>query len=564
VAGDDVETAYDPVRIELLSTRTAQAVDELAAIRCSDPSAADALRAVRLLRTNLEDLWLPLLAQIRTSRAMITWLESTHDRVERGREMIVDWLEDHRRPPNEFADLSDDDLVMFITWIGVDALPFGDDGQLDMGDDFWSTSFTDFAEVVAERVGRDPEFADRILGLAARNPMVGLAAGFADYPPDYLDALARRMLFRPSFFDGFDVRAGAAAAEMVLTALTDEPVRCLALLHDPESLETLAGWPFLDADVVSSVFATGLYTAVQQDPRRLERGYEVLGSLTALAAHRMSDGFSPGAARGIANSLIGYIDTLAPALGKEDGGKVDVLVLGETPFTVELGTYEEVRDLIGAIGRDARAQTAIGVTLGAYVNSLADGLGVDIARRSGVEHVAQFADLVGDAVTAEQAEMVAAAAAASAQRRVLAGAVGFGVSAAASAAGGGPIVNFAVGQLVGIGADRFAHVDPDTMPNGVIRHTTYDAIVVATVTVGRAHPTMIDADQAADDPDELDRVDEYLDRLAELDAAGDTDGYAVEVSHMTQFIERSTPNLDSFVNSITELGAVNELIESHD
>jgi len=127
-----------------------------------------------------------------------------------------------------------------------------------------------------------------------------------------------------------------------------------------------------------------------------------------------------------------------------------------------------VRDLVGAIGRDARAQTAIGVTLGAYVNSLADGLGVDIARRSGVEHVAQFADLVGDAVTAEQAEMVAAAAAASAQRRVLAGAVGFGVSAAASAAGGGPIVNFAVGQLVGIGADRFAHVDPDTVEAGTV------------------------------------------------------------------------------------------------
>ena len=33
---------------------------------------------------------------------------------------------------------------------------------------------------------------------------------------------------------------------------------------------------------------------------------------------------------------------------------------------------------------------------------------------------------------------------------------------------------------------------------------------------------------------------------------------------MTQFIERATPNLDSFVNSVTELAAVNELIESHD
>ena len=222
-----MQTAYDPVRIQLLSTRTAQAVDELAAIRCSDPWAADALRTVRLLRANLEDLWLPLLAQIRSSRAMITWLESTHDRIERGREMIVDWLEDHRRPDNEFARMSDDELIDFVTWFGFDALPFGDDGQLDMDDEFWSSSFTDFAEVIAERVAREPEFADRLLGLAAGSPMVGLVAGFADYPPDYLDALARRLLFRPSFFDGFDVRAGGTAAAMVLTALTDDPARCL-------------------------------------------------------------------------------------------------------------------------------------------------------------------------------------------------------------------------------------------------------------------------------------------------------------------------------------------------
>ena len=94
--------------------------------------------------------------------------------------------------------------------------------------------------------------------------------------------------------------------------------------------------------VESSVFATGCDMALQQDPRRLERGYQVLQPHRSRRGIRISHGFSPGAARGIANSLIGYIDTLAPALGKEDGGKVDVLVLGETPFTVELGTYEEM------------------------------------------------------------------------------------------------------------------------------------------------------------------------------------------------------------------------------
>jgi hypothetical protein len=558
-----METAYDPARIQLLSNRTALAVAELASIRCADPAAAEALRTVRLLRINLEELWLPLLAQIRSSRAMIAWSESTHDRIERSWWMIDDWLEDHRQPDNEFARMSDDELIDHVTWFGFRALPFGDDGRLDMDDEFWSTSFADLAEVLTERVGRDREFADRLLGLAAVSPMVGLAAGFADYPPDYLDALARRLLFRPSYFDGYDVRASGVATAMVLEALTDDPARCLALLRDPESLATLAGWPFLDADVVSTVFTTGLYTAVAEEPSRLKSGYEVLDSLTELATDRMSDGFSAGAARGIANSLIGYVDTLAPAIGKEDGGRVTLNVFGETPFRFEFGTNEDVQSLIGAISRDAQAQAAIGVTLGAYLNSIVDDLGVDIASRSGIEHVAQFADLVGDAVSAEQAEMVAAAAASSAQRRLLGNAVGFGVSAATAAAGAGPVVGFAVNQLVRVGTARFADVDPGTMPNGAIRHRTYDAIVVATVTLGRAEPTATDADREPDDPDDLARVDEHLDRLAELEAAGDLDGYADEVSHMTQFIEQATPNLDSFVNSITNTGPVNELIESH-
>ena len=79
------------------------------------------------------------------------------------------------------------------------------------------------------------------------------------------------------------------------------------------------------------------------------------------------------------------------------------------------------------------------------------------------------------------------------------------------------------------------------MPNGAIRHRTYDAIMVASVTLGRADSTAIRADRRSGDPDapdDLARVDEHLDRLAELEAAGDLDGYADEVSRMIQFIER--------------------------
>ena len=314
-----METAYDPVRIQLLSTRTAQAVDELAAIRCSDPWAADALRTVRLLRANLEDLWLPLLAQIRSSRAMITWLESTHDRIERGREMIVDWLEDHRRPDNEFARMADDELIDWVTWFGFDALPFGDDGQLDMNDEFWSTSFTDFAEVIAERVAREPEFADRLLGLAAGSPMVGLVAGFADYPPDYLDATRaatavpavvprriRRARRRRGHGDGAhrtDRRTGPLPRAAPAT-----PSRWRRSSSGRSSTRT---WCRTCSPPVCTrrwwMIRVGWSAATKSSaqPHRPR-------------THRMTDGFAPGAARGIANSLIGYIDTLGA--GDRQGG----------------------------------------------------------------------------------------------------------------------------------------------------------------------------------------------------------------------------------------------------
>lgn len=64
---------YDPARVVALRHRTVEAIDELAALRCDDPLAADAARIVRLLRHNLEDSWLPLIDAICSSRALVAW-----------------------------------------------------------------------------------------------------------------------------------------------------------------------------------------------------------------------------------------------------------------------------------------------------------------------------------------------------------------------------------------------------------------------------------------------------------------------------------------------------------
>lgn len=68
-----METAYDPERIRALRRSTLAAIDELADHRCADPLAADAMRAVRLTRQNLEEQWMPLLDRIAASPALVTW-----------------------------------------------------------------------------------------------------------------------------------------------------------------------------------------------------------------------------------------------------------------------------------------------------------------------------------------------------------------------------------------------------------------------------------------------------------------------------------------------------------
>ncbi len=49
--------------LSTLHARARDAIEELRAIRCSDPAAAPALDAVRLTALTLESLWLPELAR---------------------------------------------------------------------------------------------------------------------------------------------------------------------------------------------------------------------------------------------------------------------------------------------------------------------------------------------------------------------------------------------------------------------------------------------------------------------------------------------------------------------
>ena len=564
-----MRTAYDPARVRQLSLRTVIAVDALSMISSPDPAAADAIRTVRLLRRNLEDLWMPLLRQIETSRAMIAWTGSAAaaatELVGSGRELIVDWIDEHAHVPadDELAaqlrSMTDDEFLVRLALIGDEGLPFDGRNGLDLDDQRWVAAFPIIATEMAHRVIRDPTFAARLVNVANDNPAIGLAIRYAEFPTPFVRDVAIAMLQRTSRIDDFETRSEATAANVALEALADEPSACLAVLLDQPALGELASWSFLDQDVVARVVQSGLYSAVDQDPSLLHDGYRVIGALTELANGSLGHGFGPGMAHGVATSMVGYVDTLGRSIDKEDGGQVRVTTLGEHGFTIELGAYEEVRNLFGAIARDVNAQAALGVVLGAYMNTVVADLGTDIVVRSGVDHVAQFADLIGDAVTAEQAEMIATAAAETAQNGTLVGLIGFGSGNVLARIGAGPLVGFVAAQVVSVATSQMAHVEAAHMPDRRLRHVAYDAIIVGAVTTARRATTA----DLADDEAALRQVDDYLERLADLDAAGDAEAYRDEVSDMVDFIEQRTPRLDAFLTEIRSIPAVNELTEGH-
>ncbi|HSP27298.1 MAG TPA: hypothetical protein VLN74_02030, partial [Ilumatobacteraceae bacterium] len=62
-----MDAGYEPARVHQLARRTAEAIDELTRIVSNDPAAAEAIRTVRLTRSNLEAQWMPALREIARS-----------------------------------------------------------------------------------------------------------------------------------------------------------------------------------------------------------------------------------------------------------------------------------------------------------------------------------------------------------------------------------------------------------------------------------------------------------------------------------------------------------------
>lgn len=526
-----MDIGYDPQRVRMLSHHTAVAIDGLRSIRSDDPAAAEALRTIKLTRRNLEDLWMPTLLQIVRSDAMVSWTELAG---------TIGWW-------TAMSPLTDDVLLGYVTW----ADPLQPDARaLDALD------LDVLARELALRVSRDPDFADRLLALAPTTPIVGHLTGRADFPSTFLADVITAMMWPRGPQTTADLDGYAASLSNAMAALLDDPAACLDLLLDPAVLFGIASWERLDSDVVREFTLVGLYDAVAADPGRLADGYRVIATLTTIANGPLDDGLNPAMAVGIAGSMVGYIPTLAPALNFEVNARSVVIVDGAE---IDLGTYDELVGLFGVVLRERSAQAAIGPVISEYATQTVTDLGAGVGTHTGVEHVADFADLLVDATRTEQSALMAEAAAEEGRRRRLGGALGFGLSALASALGGGPAVRSVVSAAVLVGTELVANVEPETMPDGLFGPTAYNLITMAAVTVVVNDPSVRrELGMGSISPRRLGEMARRLDEIADEPDVGDR---LTKVRKLERWIASEVPVLDAHLNTVKMMPGMDALKE---
>ena len=551
-----MDTGYDPRRVRSLAHRTAEAIERLRSIRSDDAAAAEAMRTVRLARRNLEDLWMPTLRQIERSEAMISW--------ERSEFASLGIRQAERRSAaastsvwTQLSALSSDELIDHLEWMDRRAIP-------DRSDEGWQTWFLDrygadldvLAIELAARVARDPAFAARLAAVASDHPLLGHLTRRAPFPVPFLSAIARSMMWPHGPAATADLDGFASSLSSVLASLVGDPSACLDLLMDPAVVFGLASWERLDGDIVTQFTISGLHTAVAADSDRLDDGYHVIGTLVELTNGPLDGGLQPGMALGMAVSLAGYIDTLAPAIRQE--GTYPVIVIDDG-LEAELGSYDDLVDLVGALLRHDEAQAATGTVLSAYTTRIVTDLGTDIGLRPGLEYVTRFTDLVADASRTEQAELVMEAAAEEARRRQFGGLIGFGVNVTLTAGGVGSATRALVSRAVALATDHIAPVDAASLPDARIPSITYDLITIAALRVvagdrGQRRRAGLDGVPRSTWT-ELDR------RLAAVEAEDDTAARTRKVLRLDHWIETSVPLLAGYLGRIRSVPGMDELTE---
>ncbi len=579
-----VSIGYDPARVRALGRRTSDSIRALDAIHSSDPAAADAMRVLRLIRRNLSDLWMPLIREIEHSTSMTSWTSRPVDQHRRAWLRTNTWLthqgDDARgrddpgaqQPALSAPDLADAAFRAVLSRLS-DAEVLERIGEMsiaqaragitiDPTDPRWVAMLAALAADLDERLGSDADgsFGRDLLAAAQRSPLIALAAPYSPRLSAIAQDLAMAMLRVESWVPELHPVAYELGVDALLELLVDSPASCLDLMLDETALGNLAAWKSLDEEIVNRVVWNGLFAAIAVAPERLRDGYAVLQSLTRLANGRLDGGFAPGMARGVADSLTMYIDTLAPAIRYEHSDPVTVYWF-DPDATIRLGSYDEVVDLFGAVLRDEAAQASIGVAIGAYTDRVVADLGRHLDDHVGLEYVARFTDLVADATRTEQAEIMLVAAAALAHRERMGSLVTFGANIAL-----GPAGTFA-GQVVRVTARAAIEAGSSAGPERTdgIRDASISSTVHRHITV--AVLERVSRDPAIRSGELLERVTDeqwglLREHLDDVDRAGDDLAQRTRrVDRMERYIEQFIPTLGGYLRTVRSAPGIQELEE---
>ncbi len=461
---------YDPQRIRRLVRATIESIEAFDLIRSDEPAAADAVRAARNARRNLEDAWMPLLREIESSDAMVAARGLGVAGLRAEWSATARWLGAPGGPA-----VGHDALLVDIARLD-EQVPLVDDDESRAEYDTWLSGQRDLAIDIARRVRADPEFADRLIAAAYSAPVIGLLVGLTDFPADFRADLLAATLADPWWESGWEMDKYAGAASTLIGSMLDDPARCLDVLGRDGAAAALAGWPPLDQDLVAGFFVAALGEAPLRDRDLLPVGYASLKTLVGLANEQPfdGDGFQPGAATGLAHAIAVYVPSLIQGLENEHV-PVEVKSLGaDSEFDLELGTREEVVDFFGAIVRTQAAQVELGAVIGASVR---DALGP--RPQVTVGDVAEFAELIDLAVDNEDEELAIAASTRRTSMLRVGGMIGLGIAVGTALAGvssaSRSVAEYASANVTGGVAGT---VRADTVGGSRVRAIAYQSIQI--------------------------------------------------------------------------------------
>lgn len=444
---------YAPERIRHLGSRTRRAIEDLRAIRSDDPAAADALRAVRLARRNLEEVWMPLIDRIESSAAMRTWVAADLAGVEPparrppGAEEVA-WLS-LDLPDPDIAALADAELLELLRRLD-DEVP-ADERGVPLLDHAFGDRRQDLAAELVRRMRTDASFAGSVLAELPTSPAIALLLAGADVAVRYKEQAVVTLLDEVWWEAGYEMDKLGAAVDALLADLVEDPTAALRVLGHDHVRRRLADWPALDQAVVADLVLSGLADGARRSPAHHRTGVTVLQGLIALANEDPidDDGFHPGLSTGVAAAIGTYLPSFMDTVDQPSGYVNGRGAGPDGVIDVTLGTHEEVLDFFGAIMRDSpEAQGLLGSAL-ADVTRLSLAPEGAAPRAVRVDTVAELAQMLRDAAANEDAEDTVAEAGRIASFRTATGYVTLAASAALAVRGAGAVTRLIAERGIG-------------------------------------------------------------------------------------------------------------------